>query len=410
MSVFYTKENENSSLNVLMMGGRRCGKTSALASMFDQIKNGDVKRYFEITDETIREKKNGEVQDSLKGKILELKNFLRQKSNKTFLVDSNPTNSYWDYKLKLQIPGTQKKMFLNFRDANGEFFVRGGAHQKDITEYIKTCDVFVVAVDTPYLMGPIENENICPECINECVNRTDDIREFLTNIDTKDGADAKMVVFVPLKCEKWCVENKLDSVVSRVKEVYKDSIDNMLARNMVSIAIVPIQTVGSIVFSEFKEAYCLKFANGETKRCCKLADNLIRLEDGTLENIQQVDDKLKLNKDIEAKVDDADIYRPYEWFVINHKDTLKKEDERYAPQNCDQLPIHILRFMLKKFQNAEQSSKSKNWFMVLLERIRIIFGDISIDELEKTLEEMRKQGDIKEERGSIEYIRDCFKR
>lgn len=45
-------------LKVLMVGGRRCGKTSALASMFEQMINGEVKNYFTVSDRTHLETKD----------------------------------------------------------------------------------------------------------------------------------------------------------------------------------------------------------------------------------------------------------------------------------------------------------------------------------------------------------------
>ena len=54
---------EQKPLKVLMMGGRRCGKTSALACLFEQMVNGPVKNYFTVSDQTIRETKDGEKQD-----------------------------------------------------------------------------------------------------------------------------------------------------------------------------------------------------------------------------------------------------------------------------------------------------------------------------------------------------------
>lgn len=66
-------------------------------------------------------------------------------------------------------------------------------------------------MDTPYLMGSIEEttKDICPDSINLGTNRVKEIQNFLTNIDNKDGKDAKMVIFVPLKCENG-QKNQMD--------------------------------------------------------------------------------------------------------------------------------------------------------------------------------------------------------
>ena len=52
-------------LKVIMMGGRRCGKTSALASLFEQMKNGPVREFFTVSDVTVLETKGPEFQDLL---------------------------------------------------------------------------------------------------------------------------------------------------------------------------------------------------------------------------------------------------------------------------------------------------------------------------------------------------------
>lgn len=81
-------------LKVIMMGGRRCGKTSALASLFEEMKNGQVKDYFTVSDRTVLETKGFETQDSLNDKTLELQNMLESNKDNSniFLVD-NKTNS-----------------------------------------------------------------------------------------------------------------------------------------------------------------------------------------------------------------------------------------------------------------------------------------------------------------------------
>ena len=74
-----------------MMGGRRCGKTSALASLFDQMIHGKTNEFLTVCDKTVLEEKDGEKQDSLTGKRLELEHFISKGKNNTFLADKNPT-------------------------------------------------------------------------------------------------------------------------------------------------------------------------------------------------------------------------------------------------------------------------------------------------------------------------------
>ena len=107
----------------------------------------------------------------------------------------------------------------------------------------KNCDVFVIVVDTPYLMGSVDEstKDLCPESIDLGTNRVQDIQNFLTHIDDKEGQDAKMVVFVPLKCEKWAKEpNGLNKVTARIKEVYGTHIKNLSAYEKMNICVIPM--------------------------------------------------------------------------------------------------------------------------------------------------------------------------
>lgn len=394
-------------LKVIMMGGRRCGKTSALASLFEEMKNGRVKDYFTVSDRTILETKGFETQNSLNDKTLELQNMLEtNKSNsKIFLVDKNPTSNFWLYKLHLQIPGTHREMDIEFRDSAGEFFEASGSHSQETAEYIKNCDIFVIVVDTPYLMGCTEeaSRDLCPESINLGTNRVEDIQNFLTHIDDKEGKDAKMVVFVPLKCEKWAKEpNGLNKVTARIKEVYRTHIQNLSAFEKMNISIIPMQTSGNILFSEFKKAYIYNSLVGPV-RCCKIDDETIRKEDG--ENDIPMTGETII-EDSEAVINGTTLQRPYSWYQIN------PNDSSFAPKNCDQLPLHIIRFMLMKLMDAEVRVKHSgllgciyDFLRDIINRIRGLFGTMDTDELKQIIGEMQRNGVIKDTGDGIEIIK-----
>lgn len=398
-------------LKVLMMGGRRCGKTSALASLFAQMINGEVKNYFTVSDRTKIETKGFETQDSLGGKTLELENMLEtNKGNSNiFLVDKGPTNNFWLYNLHLQIPGKRREMDIEFRDSAGEFFEAAGMHAAETSEYIQNCDVFVIVVDTPYLMGPVEEStmDLCPESINLGTNRVMDIQNFLTNINDNDGKDAKMVVFVPLKCEKWVKENRINEVTARIKTVYATCIQNLMAYSKMSISIIPMETSGNILFSELKKAYYFhdeigEFSNLYPKnrpgdvRCCLIDDETVRLENGEHELFAD-----RCIIDAESVINGTNLTRPYAWYHIN------PADGSFAPHNCEQLPLHILRFMLAKLYDAEtrKSSGFFGWFSDLIRRIRQIFGSMDPKELQGIISSMQRKGVIKDSGYGIEILK-----
>lgn len=394
-------------LRVIMMGGRRCGKTSALASLFSQMCNGPVSNYFTVSDRTILEEKDGERQDSLIDKTMELENMLETNDNNSniFLVDQNPTSNFWFYKLHLQIPGTRREMDIEFRDSAGEFFEVSGLHTTETEEYIKHCDVFVVVIDTPYLMGPCEetSKDMCTNAINIGTNRVQDIQNFLTNIDNNDGKDAKMVVFVPLKCEKWAKQpGGLERVKNRVKEVYKTHIQNLMAYEKMNISIIPMMTAGNILFSEFKKAYIYKGDEG-VARCCKVDDKIIRKENGDNELLMDSD---QLIEDPASVISGTKLMRPYSWYHIN------SQDSSFAPHNCEQLPLHIIRFMLNKYMDAESNAKQGDdggilfkIIIIIVKKLKDIFGTMDIKELKYIIDKMQKDNVIKDNGEGIEIIK-----
>lgn len=394
-------------LKVIMMGGRRCGKTSALASLFEEMKNGQVKDYFTVSDRTILETKGFETQDSLNDKTLELQNMLEaNKGNSNiFLVDQRPTNNFWRYTLHLQIPGQKKEMDIEFRDSAGEFFEASGIHAQETEEYIKDCDVFVIVVDTPYLMGETDEstKELCTSSINLGTNRVQDIQNFLTHIDNKDGKDAKMVVFVPLKCEKWAKEpNGLNKVTARIKEVYGTHIKNLSAYEKMNISIIPMQTAGNIVFSEFRKAWIYNSLEGMV-RCCKIDDETIRKENG--ENDIPLPGET-ITEDPNAVIAGTNIVRPYSWYQIN------PNDSSFAPKNCEQLPLHIIRFMLMKLMDAETSVKHGgllggiyDFFRDVIKSIKIHFGSMDPEKLKQIIGDMQRNGLIKDTGDGIEIVK-----
>lgn len=393
------------SLKVLMMGGRRCGKTSALASLFNESIKGRVKEYLTISDETKVEVKDGEEKEALTNKTLELRRFLEENSTGAFLVDKNPTGHFWDYTLRVRRPGNSGPIDIDFRDSNGEFFVAGNKFAPEISRYIEQCDVFIIVVDTPYLMGPTDGS--CKESICDGVNCVDSITNFLTNINDKDGQDSKMVLFVPIKCERWVKDGQIDKVTERIKKVYNTAITHLTAYKKIEIGIFPIQTAGNIQFMELKPA-CLytNVDDNKTYRCCKMGNKYVRLENGDIEDVKPGD---IINQDPQAIIDGTDITKPYAWYIIT------PGDNSYAPHNCDQLPLHILRFMLNKTRDVEASLSKMKWYQRLFrwlknkfEQLKQLWTGIPADEVEKILHRMQRDGVILDSGEGIEYIKRCY--
>lgn len=378
-------------LKVLMMGGRRCGKTSALASLFDQMTHGKTNEFLTVSDQTKPEEKDGEKKEMLLKKRMELKNFISTEKNNTFLADQGPTNHYWTYALQLQIPGRpDKSMNIEFIDGNGEFFEAGGKHHNETVAFVKECDVFVVIVDTPYLMAGNEVEA-------ESANIIDSIHTFLMQIDNQDGRKSKQVIFVPIKCEKWVKEDKIEDVVKVIEAKYDATIKDLKASNKTEISIIPIETAGDIIFAELKDPYILfNTSNNKQTRCARISDRMVMLPDGKHKKI--ADDEV-LNDDPEGVFkfgeEVSDIVRPNAWFSLRHEPKAE-----YTPHNCEQLPLHIVRFMFNK-------RKSEAWGGIIGDLISF-FGGISAKDMQKALDNLSQANLIKDSGEGIKILKKCF--
>lgn len=377
-------------LKVLMMGGRRCGKTSALASLFDQMIHGKTNEFLTVCDKTILEIKDGEKQDSLMGKRMELEDFISKGKNNTFLADKGPTMNFWTYVLQLQIPGTDKRMEIEFRDSAGEFFDAGGRHHAETVSFVRECDVFVIIVDTPYLMAGSKVEA-------EAANVVDSIHTFLMQIDNQNGRKSKQVIFVPIKCEKWVKEGKIDEVVKAVEEKYDATIKDLKASNKTEISIIPIETAGDIIFAELKEPYLLfNISNNKQTRCAKVSDRMVMLPNGEHKKI--ADDEV-LNDDPKGVFkfgeEDSDIVRRNAWFHLRHEPKAE-----YSPHNCEQLPLHIVRFMFNK--------KKKEAWGGIIGKLISFFGGISSKDMQDALDKLSQANLIKDSGEGIKIIKKCF--
>lgn len=393
-----------------MMGGPRSGKTSALAGLVDTMINGEVKNLITVKDVT----QGDAVMQKLAQKVENLKQTLISSLGKTIIVDDSKTASYQNYTIEFAIPGTSNKLNVVFTDANGEFFESGRQHEVEISQMVKDYDVFVVAIDTPSLMEAVNPDNtLMNEPVNKAVNNVNDIHNFITYLDDKDGADAKMVIFVPLKCEKWAHEGNLEQVSDRVKQVYATPIKALEQKKNVEIDILPIQTVGNIVFSEHLKAYLCLSEGDMPQRCSVLNGKThVRFADGRERPIDKGTDKFVLDPQSPVK-EGSSIMRPNSWFKV-----IKNE---YAPHNCDQLAFYILQFILSKYlfikkveeKKKKEAAKGRSWIRVVVTAIIAYFswpialvyylahkaldyfGTISYDELHKVVESIHNQKLVK---------------
>lgn len=407
-------------LKVLMMGGQRAGKTSMLAGLIETMTKGMVKELIEVHNVTSQEETNRKLAKSIES----LKYHLITSYGKTFLIDDNKTTAFDDYTLEFRIPNTDSFMKIVFTDANGEFYDMGRLHDGEIREKIRTYDVFVIAIDTPNLMeADNPNNRLCNEAINNSYNHVNDIYTFMSELDDKNGGDAKLVIFAPLKCEKWIKEGKIEDVKKRIAKVYEPTLHALSKYVNVEIDIIPVQTVGNIVFQEQTKA-SLCVTEGISRRCAIVNNKSdVRYEDGSIEAIDP--NRHRFIEDPDAVIrDGSSLVRANSWFTTIGKD--------YAPHNCDQLAFYILQFYLAKVLFAQKveelQSKKNKWKWG--KRIAIVifgvalgllgaavayftsnylakkFGTITVEQMLSLVNKLNESGYIKKNIDGIETIKE----
>ncbi len=403
------------------MGGQRVGKSSALAAVMDAFMKAPIDSLLQVKDTTELAKYENEKQESIRRKLSEIKSCLSQNNGKTILVDSGKTSKIWHYRLELSLPGSFKKMEILFTDVNGEFYESGNMRQDEICKFIEEYDVFIIAVDTTYMMESAnDNNEYVDDIINEKFNFVDDIHNFLSSINSKNCTNAKLVLFTPIKCEKWAKKNALDQVVARTKSVYATAIANLSAHDNIIIEFLPIQTVGSMVFKEhlpaqlftWTKTILLFFNKTNTQKCSAINLDNVRLSNGQL---MQKKEGTIADDYSAVLIPDTDIIRPNSWFEVT--------SSTYAPHNCEQLALHILDFMMRKFVDTKirkdrEQSIAKRFLKCagnIISNILTVglwskcinyFGDIPVKNMEKIINKMKSDNIIKYSGEGIEIYKD----
>ena len=355
--------------------------------------DGSILTVTDQTDYTAAEK----APVGLKDKRLEISQYLKNKNRVVgeeakFLVDMNPTQDYSVYTLKTRVDGAHDVDF-SFIDVAGEYMEETHAKYKDLKVWVSESDVFIIAIDTPYMMQPDGD-------INEVYNRTTEITKVLSNIG--DGTDPevnkKLVIFCPVKCEKWVRKqegqvSQADAVANKVKQSYRTLINTLIPKKGVDMWIMPIQTVGALDFVEMTDAYkYFKNSEDKTGRRCSFdkLTGLVRLEDG--EYLLGVDtDHIEKNADSSRNNGLIDI--PYAWYKVN-------EVGKYTPILCEQPAYHIIRFLVKKEQAIAKLQKEINdnspwWRRIILWFTSPPFGQYIV-QYQKVVDALERANKIKE--------------
>lgn len=237
---------DNLNINVMMIGGRRCGKTSVLAvmkRMFDT-RFASTNLNIKASDKTVE----------LNDKYQEMVDVYSLEKGERFTPDDGETKEMPKYGIDISLNSKPNgKIHFTFIDFPGEW-LQSDEHSQELKSIVAMSSIILVAIDTPFLMeeAPNESANSVGK-YNDKRNRTGAICDFLKELDlNKNG---KMVLFVPLKCERYLHDGQMDLVNKRVHTAYKlffDYINNDFNRTKCTTAITPIFSFGTVEFARFE--------------------------------------------------------------------------------------------------------------------------------------------------------------
>lgn len=235
-------------INIMMMGGRRCGKTTVLASMqqcFD--------KKFGSSNLTISSPDSATAID-FEEKIKEMEDYYHFDKAYTFSPDNAPTVGLKIYQMMLSLKSKSNgEIKMNFTDFPGGW-ISIKENAKTLEKHMNSSHVIIIAIDTPHLMEHTKSED--PDVVgmfNEASNRSRLVSNLIKrHLSLEDST--KMILFVPLKCEKYRENGTMATVIRKIKTAYRpliDHINNEHNRGKCVMAITPIYTFGTVEFKLF---------------------------------------------------------------------------------------------------------------------------------------------------------------
>lgn len=224
-----SKASETPRLDVCMMGPRSVGKTTVLTSIF-----------FEMQDSICGSKLYMTSMDANTEQLINYHTMLVdavEKGNASNLPASS-TESVFNFGLGLK--GQKPTLLLNVQDFPGEYLT---SKPYEVNNYMSKATVILIAIDTPYLMEDNGKYNMQK-------NKVDVVTNYLKN--NPNIVRDKLVLFVPLKCERYMHEGRIDEVSEKVKGAYAGLIEFFKQNNIASF-VTPILTLGGIEFDKMKD-------------------------------------------------------------------------------------------------------------------------------------------------------------
>lgn len=228
-------------IKIAFLGPTGVGKTSVLAAMSEIMEEQTQAARVELTFKA-------ETFPRLEQAIFELQERCFRPN-----MRSRGNIAKVEYDLEVQptalggwIPGLS--IPVQITDYPGEW-LRDTEKVRDVKDTIGQASIVMVAIDTVGLMLSKDRDLAFVNRSNATKQVTNVLRE---SIASAPAGEPKLLVFVPVRCEKW-MRNKKDreALLKRLKEVFADVIDLFAQPKLhdrIAIVIAPVKTLGVVEF------------------------------------------------------------------------------------------------------------------------------------------------------------------
>ncbi|CAD5949390.1 hypothetical protein NO108_02823 [Planktothrix rubescens] len=224
-------------IKIAMLGAKGVGKTSLLTAMYDQFENTVGTTNLQLIPDL---KSSARLQEKL-GQL------------KSLLDDFEATGGlqgdtdFTSYTFNFGKKGSKPSMSLKFEDYKGGYL--GGKNisdQEKIQDILNKSGILLIVIDTPAL---IEKKGR----YHDLINRPQQIKDFIARA-FQELKEPRLIIFVPIKCETYLKnEQSKKELLRRVREGYSTLLgflNSDLVYPWVASVITPVQTVGTVVFSD----------------------------------------------------------------------------------------------------------------------------------------------------------------
>ncbi len=252
-------------LQITVLGPSGAGKTTLLTAMYEQFENTIANVNLELTPDD-------ETSYLLQERLIELKSALRvfESKGRVGLASTNELTGLGtlpSFKFGLGKKHKSPSLQLIFRDYPGDYHNKKATREERayVNTIVKQSAAVLILIDAPALMEEKGK-------YHEELNRPQQIKDMFKS--AYKGLDSpKLVIFAPVKCEKYLQDEETAKELSRrVSEEYKGLLELLKdegLRPWIASVITPVQTVGGLIFSRIEpdrdgipEFYFRKISHG----------------------------------------------------------------------------------------------------------------------------------------------------